>query len=68
MTTPVDVKAIIYAENDQPDLPWGEQKLFPCQFVVAVGDAYNPGRRLRRESSSLVYCDPLEKLPNDGSG
>jgi hypothetical protein len=43
MTTPVDVKAIICAENDQPDPLWDEQKLFPSQFVVAVGDAYNPG-------------------------
>jgi hypothetical protein len=27
MTMPLDVKAIICAENDQPDLPWGEQTL-----------------------------------------
>ena len=47
MTMPVDVKVIIFAENDQPNPLWDEQKLFPCQFVVAVGDAYNPGRRLK---------------------
>ncbi len=51
MTMPVDVKAIIYAENHRRSRLWDEQKLFPLchsnrstyRFVVGIGDPSNPG-------------------------